>query len=331
MKMRSFFLIATVAMTLCLFCTPSSNGGIKLVKSEHQVDVMVDGQLFTSYVFKPDLVKPILFPINSPMGTMINRGFPFIKDIEGESPDHPHHTGLFFTYDKVNEVGYWNATAPPPQIVHKEILEMIDGKKTARLTTLSEWTTAEDKVQLEEKRTVVFGKGPKERTMDLTITLTAKDTTIVFADTKEGMFGIRVAPWLKEKGGTGQYINAQGETTAANVWGKRSEWVALIGNKGDEELTLAIFDHPKSVNHPTYWHARNYGLFAANPLGQWKFMHDRGEENPEYLNFTLKPGESAVFKYNVLIYNGKLSKEELDARYKAFVKDWESPEMKVYD
>lgn len=309
-----------MAITWYLFCTPTSKSEIKLVKSDNQIDVMVDGELFTSYVFKPDLVKPVLFPINSPLGTMITRGFPFITNIEGESQDHPHHTGLFFTYDKVNDVGYWNVKTPPPQIVHKEIVEMVDGTDTAKLATRCEWTAEGGEVQLEELRTMVFGYGPKERSVDITITLTAKDKEILFADTKEGMFGIRVAPWLKEKGGTGEYLNAQGLKTAENVWGKRSEWVALIGNKGEEELTLAIFDHPKSVNHPAYWHARNYGLFAANPLGQWKFMHDRELENPEHLNFTLKPGESAVFKYKVLIYSGKLNKEELDERYKVFSK-----------
>jgi len=30
---------------------------------------------------------------------------------------------------------------------------------------------------------------------------------------------------------------------------------------------IAVFDHPSNPRHPTTWHVRDYGLFAANPLG----------------------------------------------------------------
>src|SRR5204863_479210 len=73
------------------------------------------------------------------------------------------------------------------------------------------------------------------------------------------------------------------------VWGTRGRWTMLTGKVGDEALTIAMIDHPKNPGYPTYWHARGYGLYAANPLGQKVFSNGR-----ETLNFTLEPHASTT-------------------------------------
>lgn len=285
---------------------------VEFRKGEDRIDVLIEGRHFTTYLFQESLTKPILYPLLSPSGVKVNRSFPFVE-VEGESRDHPHHTGLFFTYDRVNGEGFWNNTTSPPRIEHLEVTEMEGG----RLCAILQWKGESDAL-LEEKREMVFSGGEDEFVVDFSITLSALQETVTFDDTKEGMFAIRVAHWLREKEGNGEYLSANGDRTAKSIWGKRAKWVALQGERDGKIFGIAILNHPGSVNYPTFWHARNYGLFSANPLGQYVFQKTRGEANPGHFRLTLKKGGSALFKFRVILFEGRRSKEELDARFKDY-------------
>lgn len=311
----SIFILTAVAVLLA-----GTSDKVEFVQGDNQVDILIGGKLFTTWLYKPDLVKPILYPVKTPSGTDVNRAFP-LQEIEGESQDHPHHTGLFFTFMGVNGLdkdNFWGARTPPPQIKQVQVLEKTGGKGKGTLVAVLDWNGDTGKTLLTENRTMVFYAGQHEYAIDFTMQLTARDTTIFFEDTKEGMFAIRVAQWLKEKGGTGKYLNSHGEETAANVWGKRAEWVRLEGEKEGQRIGIAIFNHPSSTNYPTYWHARDYGLFSANPLGQLDFQKFYKIENPQPFNLTLQKGESALFKFRVLIYEGQRSKKELDLVFEKY-------------
>ena len=73
----------------------------------------------------------------------------------------------------------------------------------------------------------------------------------------------------------------------------------MYGKMGKDSISIVIIDHPKNTGYPTNWHARGYGLFAANPLGEKVFTNGQHE-----LNLSLKPGESVTFKYRVVISSG---------------------------
>lgn len=292
---------------------------VAFVPGEDKIDVAVDGKLFTSYRYGGELTKPILYPVKSPSGIMVNRGFPFER-IEGESSDHPHHTGIFFTYDKVNEDGFWNNTTSPPQIKHIETAKIEGEDGEGKLSTVMHWVGKSGKVLLKEKRDMVFRAAKDGYAIDFTIQLTAQDQKVVFGDTKEGMFAIRVAHWLREDKGSGEYISSNGDRSEKNIWGKRASWVRLEGEKDNQTYGIAIFNHPQSVNFPTYWHARGYGLFSANPLGQLDFQKGRGVENPQPLNFTLAAGQTAVFRFRMTIYEGAKTADELQQQFEQYTR-----------
>jgi hypothetical protein len=63
-----------------------------------------------------------------------------------------------------------------------------------------------------------------------------------------------------------------------------------------------VIDHPLNPNYPTYWHARGYGLFAANPLGEKIFTN-----GSKVKNLSLKKGGRVTFRYRIIIDNGKHS------------------------
>jgi len=304
-------LFTAITISLALLSGCNMQPKVQFVPGHNKIDVMMGQNHFTSYRYGDQLTKPILFPVCSPSGIPVNRGYP-LAEVEGESKDHPHHTGLFFTYDDVNKEGFWNNVTSPPQIKHIKVTEMTGGTGRGKLSTVMHWINANGQTLLEEKRDMTFRAGKDEYIIDFDIELTANDTKIVFGDTKEGMFAIRVAHWLKEDGGSGAYLSSEGQKKEEDIWGRRAKWVRLQGEKDGRTIGIVIVNKPGSVNYPTYWHARGYGLFAANPLGQYVFEKTRGKENPQRFQLTLQPGQTAHFGFRVIIYEGSRTIDQIE-------------------
>ena len=293
---------------------------IEFVRSEGRIDVMIGGKLFTSYRYGEDLPKPILYPLRTPSGITVNRGFPIVK-VAGETTDHPHHAGLFFACDRVNGNDFWNHSASGlPKVRHIDVLTMKSGRGKGELVVAMQWIDKNGRALLRQKWRMVFRAENSQYLIDSTIDLEAVDRKVVFEDTKEGLFGIRVADWLREKGGTGRYLSSAGDVSPVNenIWGKRARWVSLQGRKDDRIVGVAIFNHPTSVNYPTYWHARPYGLFAANPLGQAAFEKKRHPGQAKALNLTLDPGRVAHFRFLVVIYEGDRTLQQLEEQFSKY-------------
>ena len=313
-------------------------------KADQKVDVFIDSELFTSYIYTDkisNLKKTTLFPIVAANGVNITRGFP-LAPRPNERIDHPHHIGAWLNYGDVNGLDFWGHSDETPLenkdkmgvIRHDEIVEINNDE----LIVTANWLDPSENILLTEKTKFNFQGKEGVRIIDRTTTLTATDQSVLFNDTKEGMFAIRVArqlehpsenpvtlsdahggktnvPVLDNKGVTGHYLSSEG-IEGVEVWGKRAKWVSLDGTVENKDVTVAIFDNPQNIGHPTYWHARGYGLFAANPLGQNTFS-----EGKEELNLSLKPGESVTFKYRILILDGISNKMQLETEYNEYVKE----------
>ena len=333
---------------LCLvFYTVEAQKGFSLVDnpSKKKVEVRYDGKLLTAYCYFDSTEKPVLFPIKTLSGVTITRGYP-VAPRAGERTDHPHHLGLWMNYESVNGLDFWNnstaiAAEKKPHygsIRHQKILSSESKKDKATLETLSHWVNNEGQVLLEEKTLFVFSKKDNDFIIDRVATLQPKVPLVEFKDIKDGMLGIRVARQLElpskeaskfvddkgnvtdvskmdNEGVTGNYINQEGLEGDA-VWGKRSKWACLQGKKDGETISLVILDHPENVGYPTYFHARGYGLFAANPLGQKIFSNGKEE-----LNYSLKQGDKGVFRYRVIVHSGSaLTPPEINQRSEEFAK-----------
>jgi hypothetical protein len=307
-----------------------------------RVEIAVGGRAFTSYVWPERVKKPVLYPIRSATGTLVTRGWP-LDPRPGERVDHPHHVGLWLTYESVNGVDFWNnsdalkpaAAAKMGTIFHRRIVSAKSGADRGELVTEMDWVLPGGKTILNERAQFLFSGDATTRIIERVSTLTALDGRVVFEDAKDGMLGMRVArqleqpsnepqvytdsagratkvPAMDNAGVTGQYTSSEGRQGDA-VWATRGRWVMLAGTIGDERVTIAMIDHPKNPGFPTYWHARGYGLFAANPLGPKAFTGGR-----ETLNFTLAPQTSATFRYRVLVLEGKTAPDRLDREFEAF-------------
>ncbi|TDQ19511.1 methane monooxygenase PmoA-like [Algoriphagus boseongensis] len=325
--------MAVILLSLFSGITQAQNkakNSVQLVRKdgEKKVEVLIDGKLFTSYYYPESLAKPVLYPIISAGGHEITRGYP-LAPRAGERVDHPHHVGHWMNYGDVNGLDFWNNSDAIPAdqkskygtIVHTGILEAKETPKGAELEIGMDWVRPDGKILLKEKTRFVFSSEGEKRSITRITTLTAQDLSVSMKDNKEGVFAIRVARELEHpsnkpeiftdangipttvaslnnEGVSGKYRSSAGKE-GDEVWGTRGTWVTLNGQIGSETITVAIVDHPSNPGYPTYWHARGYGLFSANPLGQKELSGGK-----DVLDFKLQPGESVTFKYEILVISG---------------------------
>jgi len=313
-------LVALALLSIAAAALPHSDTHRVTVDShpaDRRVDITIDGQPFTSYIYPSAAEKPVLYPIRSASGTIVTRGYP-LEPRPGEHTDHPHHVGHWFNYGDVNGYDFWGNSSETPAnlkpktgvIVHKSITRASGGDTRGELAVTADWVIPDGTVLIREQTEFVFAGGPGVRTIDRQTTWTAANAAVTFADTKEGAFGVRVARSLESP--DGQYIGSDGKT-GDNVWGTRGPWVGLVGDVEGKPVTIAILNHPSSQAYPTYWHARGYGLFAANPIGQQAY-----DSKQPARTLSLQPGQSATFKYRILIRDAHLGRDELqkeNARY----------------
>jgi hypothetical protein len=192
----------------------------------------------------------------------------------------------------------------------KSVGEVKSGKDKGTLTATFDWTDRQGNVQLTETRVMTFYSDPKLRIIDFDITLTSVKT-VVWGDGKDGAFGIRLRPVLDEEDGNGKITNADGLVGEKQLWGKPSDWCDYSGAIGSEKVGVTIFDHPENPRHPVRWHARGYGLFAANPFGVSVFTGDKSQNG----SMTVEPGKSLRYRYRVIVHPGDVHSVDLPALY----------------
>lgn len=273
---------------------------ITIEKTEHGAAVKVDGKPFTEFVAKSG-TKPILWPIIGPTGKAMTRSWPMNADApKSEKRDHPHHRSFWMTHGSVNGVDFWSEGNKSGLIVNRE-LNVLKSKPPA-IVAINDWQTRDGKKVCEEEQFYVFGADDARRWIDFTTNIKATEGPLTFGDTKEGSFGVRVAETMKVDAKLGgKIVNSEGQTDD-KAWGKPAKWVDYHGPVEGETLGIAILDHPSSFRHPTPWHVRTYGLFAANAFG----LHDFAGGDKKNVNgkHTVEKGGTLTLKYRVLLHKG---------------------------
>jgi len=320
MQMWMTMVLAAGMLGACQSVAATQQAQVALEKLDDRVRVTIDGELFTDYIFE-GFRKPILYPVIGPHGIGMTRNFP-MQRVEGEANDHPHQKSMWFTHGDVNGIDFWDERQGTGTTVHEELVEIKSEGSRGQLTARNQWVGPDGNVVLTDTRTIGFEAVPGGRIIDFTITLHASRDKVTFADTKEGTMGFRTHPNLRLRNDprrgvhevNGQAVNSEGDQ-GANVWGKRATWVSYFGEIDGKQVGVAIFDHPSNPRHPTYWHARDYGLIAVNPFG----IHDFDSTQPAGAGeLVLEPGQSVTFRYRFLLHEGDTASGQVAQRYRAF-------------
>jgi len=311
---RMFAGFALVLLAACAGTEPAVEAeaappasSIAFDQHDGSIAVTANGEPLTTFYFGSEEPKPYLHPLRAADGTVVSRNYPMRDDVEGEAKDHPHHRGLWFTHGDVNGFDFWANELTYEDRTHKGKVVLNGVHETADgfIRADFDWLSPEGEVVLTEDRTMHFAVDGDNVVLDFDMTLKAATAPVKFGDTKEGFFAIRLAPTMRERlpdksPGTGVILNASGATGAKNTWGKASPWVDYSGPIDGKTYGVAIFDHPQNPKHPTFWHVRDYGLFAANAFGEHDFFSDPDRDG----SVTIQPGEELRFRYRVVIHPG---------------------------
>ena len=295
---------------------------VDIQRSGGRISVTIGGKPFTTLFCGSDTARPYLHPLRSASGKIVTRRYP-METVPGESHDHPHHRGLWFSHGNVNGFDFWSNEPSQhggknAKIVLKRIVRISGGKESGVIEASFDWVDPQGKALLAESRTMTFYAEPARRVIDFDITLTPIEK-VSFGDTKEGTFAIRLAAQLEEPTKeslatpkrTGLMVDSEGRRGEPLVWGHRASWVDYAGEIDGEKLGIAILDHPSNPRHPTYWHSRSYGLFAANIFGLHDFLNDKSANG----SMTVEPGKAVRFRYRVIIHPGDYQSANIAAEY----------------
>ncbi|MGV3534117.1 MAG: PmoA family protein [Chthoniobacteraceae bacterium] len=304
----------------------SSFAAVEVKELDGKVRVEIDGQLFTEYCYKG---APHVYyhPVIGPGGAKMTRSWP-MAEAEGEERDHPHHRSMWFSHGDVNGFDFWAENKPGAKprekigtIEHEKLLEAKGGEKEGVVSAKLKWVAPDGSIPVTSVQTLrVHDTKEDERVCDIEVTLTAGEKDVVFGDTKEGTMGIRIAESMRLKQpknhppGEGHIVNSEGVKDGA-TWGKKAKWVDYSGPVGGKTLGIGMFDHPKNPTHPTRWHVRDYGLFAANP-----FCGREMDKSPEKgaAAYKLPAGQSVTFRYRLFIHEGDAEAAKVADRYSEY-------------
>jgi len=191
---------------ICSACLPGPlrRAQVKITPSSDKIEIEIGGKPYsTFYMTGEEVTKPYLWPVRAATGTYVTRAFPMDKVAEEEKgpKDHPHQRGIWFAHDSVNGIDFWNNeatyTEPPKRgkMLLKKVGQVKERQGPGSLAATFDWTDRQGNVQLTENRVMTFYADPKLRIIDVDVTLTSVQT-VVWGDTKDGAFGIRLRPIL---------------------------------------------------------------------------------------------------------------------------------------
>jgi hypothetical protein len=316
LQTQTRILVAALAFVFGVRCATAE---VTVEPYEAGAVVKVDGKPFAEYRTKAGH-QPAVWPIYGPTGKAMTRSYPDGPLLEGEMNDHPHHHSLWFTHGDVNRRDFWTEhkeNALNSEIKHRDFVTLESGD-VGKIVTRNDWISDGVKV-LEDERTLLFGEDEHGRYIDFAVVMTATDGDVTFGETKEGSFGVRAnAPLTVESKQGAHIVNNRGHKDGA-AWGMFAEWLDDYGPVEGETLGIAMFSHPSNYRHPTRWHARTYGLLAANPFGEGEFPKD--DSQPKQGAKTLAKGEKLPLRYRVLFHSGTPEEAGVQKAYEKFTKE----------
>jgi hypothetical protein len=321
MKLSSTLWLAAGLLGWSAAPLPAGEEGVKMTPQGDRVRIEINGELFTEYIFK-GTNHVYFYPLLGPGGLPMTRNYPMKTDVPGEEKDHPHQRSLWYSHGAMNGVDFWSESPKAGRILHQKFLEVTSGRDQGVIRSQDHWVGPDGKVVCTDERVFrVYARPNHERLFDFEVTIKAPaDHAVLMGDTKEGSMGIRLAETMrltlpKNVKGQGHIVLSTGLRDQA-AWGKRAAWCDYYGPVQGQTVGVALFDHPSNPVHPTWWHVRDYGLFAANPFGVQDF-----EKKPAGAgNLNIPAGQSVTFKYRFYLHAGDEQQAKVAEHYAEYAR-----------
>jgi len=241
--------------------------------------------------------KPYIDELRTPSGKNILRDAP---------EDHLHHHGLMYAL-RVGSCSFWGEAdannGKQITVRHQSAGNFVESEV--------DWNTSESKTLLKEQRTIRIHQENGATFLDWHSTLTAVDDAVLGGEHYYGL-GMR---FVEEMDKDGRFFNDTGAHDGEIVRGderlKRCRWMAYTANLAGAPVTVAVFDHPSNPVPMTAFTMGNAG-------GAFAYLSATMNLHREPVG--LKARQSFAVKYRVAVWDGEVSPETIEAKYREFVR-----------
>ncbi len=324
MHLRSLPFLASLAIVP--FISAPARGqaqDVTFTRQSDRIRIEIAGRHFSDYIHA-GWPKPCLYPILDADGTSYTRDFPFKKN-PAEIPDHDWHRGVWFAHGAVNGHDLWRELPERKtgRIVLDSVLETRAGP-TGLLRVRQLWQTHDGRTLLTDETALRITRTATATLLDFDVKLLATHGAVTLGDTEEGTMAVRVNERLRvthgknrdKRDGTGSLINSAGDSGLA-AWGKRAAWADYSGPLPDgRTIGVALLEHPQNFRHPTWWHARDYGLLSANPFGRHDF--EKLKDQPTAGNHVIPAGGELRLRYRLIFHRGDTTPARLADHFRTY-------------
>ena len=296
---------------------------VSFSRQADRVRIEIGGHHFSDYIHA-GWPKPCLYPILDADGTAYTRDFPF-KQNPAEVPDHDWHRGVWFAHGAVNGQDLWRELPDKKtgRIVLDRIVETRDGP-TGVLKVRQLWQAHDGRTLLTDETEIRIAREGAVTRLDYNVRLMATHGAVTLGDTEEGSMAIRVNEAIRvthgkgkdKRSGTGALVNSKGDS-GIPAWGKRAAWADYSGPlPGGQVIGIALLEHPGNFRHPTWWHARDYGLLSANPFGRHDF--EKLKDQPNAGENVIPAGGELRLRYRLVFHRGDSRAARIAEEFRAF-------------
>jgi len=277
---------------------PASTADLPQPTLEHetrQVRILARGKPCARYVFRDaDVPRPYFADLREPGGVQVTRTYP---PVEGKDPtDHgTFHPGLWLAFGDLNGSDFWRNKS---RVEH-------EGRAAAPARVAGSMTFATQNLYVAETGIPVcreysgihIWSRPAGTLLLLDSTFTPVIRDLVFGDQEEMGLGVRLAtPLMVTKGG--RIRNSEGQENEKAVRGTNATWCDYSGIVDGRRVGVTLMPDPDNFR-PSWYHARDYGLLAANPFGRNALTG--GEKSA----VVVKKGETLRLRFGVLLHGSK--------------------------
>jgi hypothetical protein len=267
-------------------------------KFNSKIDILVNKNLFTSYILSQDEKYPFFFPVNGPSNASVT---------SMRNANYPHHSSLFFGCDEVNGGNYWQEGLERGQIIsiRADIIE--SGNDKVIIENECIWRRPNANAPIKDIRKITITAPSKDLyQIDFDVTLEML-MDVIIEKTNHSLFSGRMDADLAVING-GTMINSNGEKGEKETFGKKASWIDFYGKRGDNQEGMAIMQHPSNEWYPAPWFTRDYGFFSPTPM----YWPQNDKET------TLKKGQTIKLKYRVLVHSGDTTTAKIAEQFEKY-------------
>jgi hypothetical protein len=260
-----------------------------------------DGKPLARYTYTAVPFKPYIDELRTPSGKNILRDAPH---------DHLHHHALMYAI-RVGGHNFWEEADPN---AGKQITAQINVADKRTVESNLDWNVPESKTLVKEVRKISLVPLTENITLlDWQSTLKAVNDTVLGDEGHGHYHGLGVR-FVQEMDKDGRFFNSTGKNDGEIVRGDERltpcRWMAYAAKLEGKPVTVALFDHPSNTIPMTVFTMGDAGGIFAYMSATTHFYHKP---------MALKAGQTFSVKYRIAVWDGEVSPETVETKYREFV------------